>query len=466
VKLSIARIKVGASTGTGFLVSDTGLVLTALHVIADHEASKKANQARLWGPQIRLRFGDPQNETWEPAEPAELVQGRYSIEEDWALLSIKGALGATPLPLARQRAPQDGLAFKTFGFPKVEGDDGGTYEGRIASWGLRKIELHSDGIQAGAKLPGISGAPCIVNGNVVALIVQARLDAAQGAAKPALYAVPIERAWRGCEGLVAWDDNEKVLFQDEVEVNLPVEPLALRAVGMRLGMPAARADDRTQVARRILATGITAAATALSAGNLRAESSALVIDRVGAMQLHDDAVATLRERARPALLRSALPRVRSWYVRRARPDLSVRKVIVVPPRAGHEEPVITGAPGDTLAGAAEEVVSAIRRIAEQRFGRNTVIVGRMLSSEVNEQRQFCAVLVDEPRIELADAVARRLPNAQVIVAWSVDLALREEDRLLVGEVSPVLSAAEEEHLTECWESAAIDLGVPLGDEGQ
>jgi hypothetical protein len=54
----------------------------------------------------------------------------------------------------------------------------------------------------------------------------------------------------------------------------------------------------------------------------------------------------------------------------------------------------------------------------------------------------------------------------VIVAWTVDLALRDEDRPLIGEVSPVLSEAEEQDLTERWESAAIDLGVPLGDDGQ
>src|SRR4051812_2055209 len=99
-KRAIARIVVGQSRGTGFLVSRDGLVLTALHVVADLEGSRRNERLRPYVGPITLQFGDPlTGATWTPAGPATLVPELYSLQGDWAVLQIAGPVPGDVVPL-------------------------------------------------------------------------------------------------------------------------------------------------------------------------------------------------------------------------------------------------------------------------------------------------------------------------------------------------------------------------------
>src|SRR5437868_4938411 len=108
IRDAIARIDVmqagkSISRGTGFLVAD-GLVLTALHVVADR--SKDA--LTLYPGEILLTFPSY-------ATKAVIHETYYDRLADWALLKCETAPPLRPLPLAELR--NEGVAWETYGFP-------------------------------------------------------------------------------------------------------------------------------------------------------------------------------------------------------------------------------------------------------------------------------------------------------------------------------------------------------------
>lgn len=171
-KRAVAQIVVGSSRGTGFLVSRDGLVLTSLHVIANRDASLRNQCLKPFDAPILLQFGDPADaSTWTPDQPAELVPELYSLGADWAVLQCKGPIpgDVTPFVLAELTAAPEQAQWETFGFPDAAATIGNDFGGEITSWGDHTARLHSDAA-AGVAMRGISGAPCVVEGNTVGLI--------------------------------------------------------------------------------------------------------------------------------------------------------------------------------------------------------------------------------------------------------------------------------------------------------
>lgn len=460
LKLAIAQIKVGSSRGTGFLVSEDGLVLTALHVVADREECKRLKKLVPYRGEIRLRFGDPKNDaTWTPASPATIEPGQYSIEDDWVLLRIAPPVQARPLPLARLAPPQKDRAFGTFGFPEAEADIGGTYAGTIVDLD-GKSELNCPQIFAGARMGGISGAPCIVDGQVVAVIVQALLHEQVGAAKPSLYAITIERAAKG--GRLAWDEVAALPFEAEVRSRLPTDAAALVAAATRLGLPPAQ-EQGASIARRLLRSNLALATAVLGCCGVEPTKAAHVVGYVAAMQLQHEAVARLAEAAAkltPALLRAGDERITRWYARRARydqagPDQWVNQMVVVPGRAGDEE---TPGPSGDVAQAAAALVDAVAAAMKRRWPGQERAVKRRLSGVRTPGAEYCVMLQDELRFDVLDRVRALLPNAHLLVATSHEVALRDEDAARVTPVTPAMTPDEEDQLLADWEDAEIALG--------
>src|SRR5688500_4679417 len=93
-KRAVARITVGGeagSRGTGALVSDTGLVLTAFHVVADHAKSLKTRKAEYFAGPILVVFGDPKDKnTWTSGDGSAERTSYFSIDDDWILLQLGG----------------------------------------------------------------------------------------------------------------------------------------------------------------------------------------------------------------------------------------------------------------------------------------------------------------------------------------------------------------------------------------
>lgn len=458
LKAAIAQVNVGSSRGTGFLVSDDGLVLTALHVIADPRARRSDGTPVYYGGPITLRFGDPKNHaTWVPEKPATVE--RYSFEDDWVLLRVQPPPQVAPLPLARLAPPQKGRAFETFGFPDQEAEVGGGYTGKLLDWGW-KSELTAEQILVGAPMGGISGAPCVVDGCVVAMIVQALLDDQRRAVKNSLYAIDIERAARGA-GL-PWSDAAELPFEATVRDVLPSGPGALVNAARALRVPLEQATP-SRVARRILCCRVAPDAQhALGHCTLPPAAASRVIDCVAAMQLRQPAVDALRAAAEgrsPALLRSCDDRIVYLYERRARydtmgPDQWVNLTVVVPPRAGLEESTT----GD-LEGAAADLKGAIAKAAEAKWSRSSVILRRRLSASRHPGAEFCVLLRGELRFDVLARVGELLPNAHLLVVTDGEVVLRDEDRARVTLIEPALSPQEEDDLLADVECAYTALGL-------
>ncbi len=464
---SVARINVGGYRGTGFLVSEVGLVLTAFHVVGDLKESRKKGQAVFYPMPIKVRFGDGKKVTRDGGF-ADVVTNRYSFEEDWVLLRIQdpGRLydandgDIAPLRPLKLASPPAGERFESFGFPTKEADNGGEYRGTFGLWeepSRGTIEVAIDGMAPGMDMSGISGAPCVYQGQVVAMILQQLADAKGMAVKPSLYVVPIERAMRGCEG-IAWDDGGRMLFQEEVAANLPDSPGALQRIGVRLARP--HVATRDLVARRLLSSEFPVATPALVAGKLKPEQSREIIDCLAAMHLHDDSVEGLRRAftaRRPALLVSKHREVHAWYLRRARApaSFSVKRMVVLRGRPGDEEPAV----GSVV----EELVAQVRKQLERRGVHRQLREG-MLGTETNKDRVFWVILIDESRPEVLDALRRCLPNAHVIAGTSVELQDVAVYGELVDVVTPKMTEGEESALVEAWASAALDLDVTLEEE--
>lgn len=153
--------------GTGFLVHADGLLLTAAHVLFDFRV--------LGNPRIAgdiLLYFDTRGAAPPFVKAVELVQ--YDLKEDWALLRCAPPTGTEPIPLTAF-PPARGTTWMTFGYP--EGGDktkGGGYDGTITTRYKSEIELDSsgaNGLPVDALAQGISGAPCLVNDEVVGIIV-------------------------------------------------------------------------------------------------------------------------------------------------------------------------------------------------------------------------------------------------------------------------------------------------------
>jgi hypothetical protein len=467
---TIARISVGGYRGTGTLVSKEALVLTAFHVIADREKSLRDRSAAFHAAPIRVVFGDPKNgDTWSTGDGSATCL-RYSIEHDWALLQLApGPLRASPLPLAK--AGREMAPFETFGFPHAEQDLGGQYTGRLGALGGHIVELLLDNLPVGAEMGGISGAPCIVNGEVVGIILQSLADEDGRATKASLYMLAIEKAVAHFASLVDWKDDTELVFQRKVTNCLPADPTHLDDAGARLGLDQKR-RSREQVARRMLVKDVEAVADALVAIPLHPQRQAEpILECVGAMMLHHDAIESLRaasNASRTPLLTAQTKRIHRWYLERAFDgEVAGRSIVVVRARSGEEELPETGASGQ---GASErhvlEIVARVRQVLEKRrLGK--VIIDGMLSNanataEVAKRRKFWLILAGERRPDVVDAVRKRLINAQVVMGLSDLPEFPDEYRDRITPIAPLLEGELE--LLEAWESSAARLKVPVEPE--
>ncbi|MFQ5856208.1 MAG: trypsin-like peptidase domain-containing protein, partial [Anaerolineae bacterium] len=140
----------GTTAGTGFVVSDEGLIATCSHVVQYAEAGP--------GGTVRVAFHATGEERKAQVEPD---WWRAPDAEDVAILRLDGPLqeGVTSLPLGSS-AGVEGHALTTFGFPDAKPVEGmaGKCEvvGRTTEKGFPVLQLRSTEVT-----PGFSGAPVL-----------------------------------------------------------------------------------------------------------------------------------------------------------------------------------------------------------------------------------------------------------------------------------------------------------------
>jgi hypothetical protein len=328
---------------------------------------------------------------------------------------------------------------------------GGDFDGPITSWETRIARLRSDAA-TGVKMRGISGAPCVVGGDAVALIDSASLDdeLCQGGV---LLAIQVREIAAAAGGRLPFSQPVDVPFERLVRTLLPKDdPDALRDAAKLLGIP-----DRPfhgDVARGVILAGVELAAQVLWAMAVSAPDRQQVIDMVAAAQLHHEAVDRLVEAARtsrPGVLRATAEETCNWYGLRARHKLTLGSSPTARPGraaslwgkrllhvnvAGLEESAPPAAPGtDPVATAANQLIALIRQAATRQWVQPRPVQDA-LAGKLGAP--FCVALHGEHRVPVVEALRARLPNAHFLMVCPDDVVVGDADRDRVMTIAPHL----------------------------
>jgi tetratricopeptide (TPR) repeat protein len=161
IKRSVGKVlSAGDRVGTAFFVGDK-YVVTALHVVADARGPRP-----VFRKDLTVQFGgDP--------IPVSVVDGFWDAAGDWAVLECT-SLPTVP-PLTRRSRVAEKESWDAFAYPDIQ-PEGKVFQGSVNDpdatlRSTKAIELFCRDVAGlGARMHGASGAPCLVDGEVVGLL--------------------------------------------------------------------------------------------------------------------------------------------------------------------------------------------------------------------------------------------------------------------------------------------------------
>lgn len=229
----IARLTVDEgnlrSRGTGFVIGPRHL-LTAFHVVGDRLGRQPYTQP------ILVEF------PLAPIAAPTVKLGPHDIDADWAVLELDADLpDAAPYPLRRPHRATD--PWQSYGYPNDDGS-GDPFTGTITGVDPRVV-LFCEQARQGARVPGLSGAPCLVDGHAIGIILSATDWKQCGYQDGRMYICPIETIAAACE-LVKRLVPERPPYADQVQAELAppgvtaLLPLSARQAKLPDGIDAAR----------------------------------------------------------------------------------------------------------------------------------------------------------------------------------------------------------------------------------
>jgi len=189
------RVATAGSTGSGFLVSQRDrLILTARHCV-------ETSTGQIL-PEADVHFTDPASERSVAAVfSTRATRVAHGERSDWALLqaaALPDRWETTELRLLDLQVVADS-SWSTYGFP-ADGGEGQTrgqdFAGSIRTGGKTLVKI-LDRTAAGEAVAGLSGAPAVVEEEVIGLITRADADRHGFATTGRLYVLPLA----ACDGL-------------------------------------------------------------------------------------------------------------------------------------------------------------------------------------------------------------------------------------------------------------------------
>lgn len=301
-------VKIGvednSSRGTGFIVrilhgeaaqaqSAAAVVeiLTALHVVANIDES--SSDRVVW-------LGEWATVQFEGGEERIVLATdctKYNVEHDWALLQIRTTVPdkLVALRLARLEKRNYNRRWSTFGFSDVK-PDGEMHSGDIELEMLNTIHLYSKQAAAGSGgfVSGCSGGPCIVEGHVVGIVIQALQHRKRESVHGAMYALPIGWVADACGLPLAPGPQE---FEAKVEAAFAkVRGAELQHLATKLDVPHSESEDglRLRSARALLLADHQTVHQVLAEYADRISDPLIVAEMVLTRVFHAEAVAIVR----------------------------------------------------------------------------------------------------------------------------------------------------------------------------
>lgn len=235
------------SLGTGFLVSADGLILTAKHVVGTRATA-----------QIRFREEAPLAATLVESGPG---------SDDWVLL--RAAMVPTqvePIPLGRIRHVGAEVHWYSVGHANIRGMRRGTFHGVVRA-AADRLDLYCEELRDRSydEARGLSGGPCIVDGEAVGLIIDVFKKNSGQIIAGEVNAIPLERIQPRKFKLEPTSNAQlpwELVFRGLLESLTPSHK-AIAARTARLANPEDAKDLALQIARRMINQGICVTAEVL-----------------------------------------------------------------------------------------------------------------------------------------------------------------------------------------------------------
>jgi Trypsin-like peptidase domain len=323
-KRSICRIAVPPPAGgtvprrgTGFLVG-AGRILTAGHVVQAWNDAKKP----YGGAEIEVKFLNP-GPGKVPVRVSSVRIEHFDADLDFAVLSFQGNVEGQPFAL-RRLPPQYAPTWQTFGFSEPSPNGGKEYSGKVSTFDPRRFQL--DGMPLSDDPSGLSGSPCIVDGQVCGIILATDRRTSSGT----LYAVGVVEVAKAYVP-IPFNPLDPPYVVDVMQLlegcatHLPnaAEKLDIHDAATTIAPESLRRRVAEAMMEEAMMTGeIKKTVNALSQlrRKLAIEDACTVLDLAARTWINHDATVKLRAAlidGKLVILNTGEPRLGKWYTHRA-----------------------------------------------------------------------------------------------------------------------------------------------------
>jgi hypothetical protein len=413
---AIVQIRSGGSLlGTGFLVSDEGLILTAKHVVKDRA-------------QCDVCFPG-----------GAVLAGTVEVgKRDWALVSVAQVpAGVQAIPLAPLEPISGAVRWSSAGYAGLYGGGCGSFHGDIGMHRGDEIDLYCHEL-ANARYEdacGLSGGPCVVDGAVVGVVTDVLRRGSGEIIACLAMALPIELILGETARLAPSDGVAppwEAVFTGRLQ-RLPPRDLCSAAELAGLARPVQSDRLAQQVARRMLHCGIRAVTRVLSnlidpelagvSGELLRLAESLWVESTAAARMK-----AASQDGRPSLLETE----RDWAARhhlhraRERAGPGHREWICIFVSCEHEESFVDAAMEDIVA----KLMAALRSSAAG------------VAWELKNGDPVTAFVYSQPRADLIERVRAELPGLRLVFLSRASVSLPMGP--VVDRIAPDLSLEVED----------------------
>jgi hypothetical protein len=274
------------SIGTGFLVSRDGLILTARHV-------------GTGSSELLVRF------CGNVDVRGILVEQGDGAADDWALYRVSDVpLGINPIPRGNLGNVATQVAWHSIGFAKIRGQNRGAFHGEVRTAGPN-LDLYCQELidRYYDEARGLSGGPCIIDGEAIALIVDVLYDTqSERIVTGQVHAIPLDRIKPrtvqlnlGGEPPLPWEYAISGSLQ-----HLSRDDQLIAASAARLANPVVGPQLTRQIARRMINGGVLGVAAVLRqlSARLGRERSDEIVGLAESLWVNGTAAESMNERVR------------------------------------------------------------------------------------------------------------------------------------------------------------------------